>query len=125
MPFLGDGVGFGLIHPAQHFDGAGLYFAVLAAPLGGHQNALYAHRAARTQEGNLAVVVGQGGLGDHLQGRQGAAVADVDEGEAAFRNAASPHPARNRDLAAQFEVVAEHRFDGVGNHGIAANAFLD
>ena len=75
----GDGIGVGIVDPAEHSDGVRLHLDVLPAPLGFHQLALGDDGAAGGEMQDLGLVSVQGLVGDHLDGVEAGSVVQVDE----------------------------------------------
>ena len=100
VAFLGDGIGLGVVHPAQHRHRAGLDLHALALALGGHQLAGDSDRATRGQLQDLVLVVGQGSGHHRLDGVEAGAVVHGQEGNTRLGIALAAQPAAHADLPA-------------------------
>ena len=92
-------IGFG-IGPAVYGDAAGLDFGGLALAGRRLQQPADADAATGGEPLDFRFVVGQGGLGHHLDVAETRAVVEFDKAEAGLRVAAGAHPALQKGLAA-------------------------
>ena len=83
VALLRHGVGGRVVDLAEDRDGAGHHLYALPLALGGHERAVYFHRAARA-EGRDGLVVGKGLIRHHLNRVEGRAIVQGQEREAAF-----------------------------------------
>ncbi len=111
-----NGIGVGVLDPADHFDRAGLHFERL--PLGGrwHDGAGGFHRASGGQTQHLIRVVGKRVGRHHLDRMEAGAVGHVDEGDAGLRIAPRAHPALDGDGRVLRRPARENLCTGKGSH---------
>ena len=104
-----DRVGLGVVHPADHLDGARLHLKGLALCRRRHDRPGRRHRATGRQPQNLTGVIGQGVRRHDLQRMKRRPVREVHKRDARSRVPPGAHPAFDRNRHVRRHLARQDR----------------